>query len=295
MAVSGKVRCSGNGLWRSLVARLTGGQEVAGSNPASPTGGGLGLKASRRCDAKAWLRVVNETSTNPNEPIPSGETSTATPERRLRLARLWADPTGGTRCARHFDPAYPRRRRSECGIPGHAVCGDRRWEASMTTKNDALLTQLARFGADVVLINGNVVTMDPARPRAEEAAEAGRIVAVGTAAEVMQAAVAATRVNRTCHIPRVCNGRPSCALRRTQRGGQRRRGCCSLPTLEQAGGADRFRRLRGLVVDGYLPGAARLERIGAAFDHHPRHHGRRVASSGVGNGDASTTRGARRR
>ncbi len=25
------------GLWRSLVARLTGGQEVAGSNPASPT------------------------------------------------------------------------------------------------------------------------------------------------------------------------------------------------------------------------------------------------------------------
>ena len=26
-----------NGLWRSLVARLTGGQEVAGSNPASPT------------------------------------------------------------------------------------------------------------------------------------------------------------------------------------------------------------------------------------------------------------------
>ena len=65
----------------------------------------------------------------------------------------------------------------------------------MTTKNDALLTQLARFGADVVLINGNVVTMDPARPRAEAAAvKAGRIVAVGTAAEVMQAAVAATRV-----------------------------------------------------------------------------------------------------
>lgn len=26
-----------NGLWRSLVARLSGGQEVAGSNPASPT------------------------------------------------------------------------------------------------------------------------------------------------------------------------------------------------------------------------------------------------------------------
>ena len=26
-----------DGLWRSLVARLTGGQEVAGSNPASPT------------------------------------------------------------------------------------------------------------------------------------------------------------------------------------------------------------------------------------------------------------------
>ena len=69
----------------------------------------------------------------------------------------------------------------------------------------------------------------------------------------------------------------------------------AFPTLEQAGGADRFRRLRGLVVDGYLPGAARLGRIGAALDHHPRHHGRRVASSGVGNGDASTTRGARRR
>mgnify|MGYP006877029458 FL=1 len=26
-----------HGLWRSLVARLTGGQEVVGSNPASPT------------------------------------------------------------------------------------------------------------------------------------------------------------------------------------------------------------------------------------------------------------------
>ena len=26
-----------DGLWRSLAARLTGGQEVAGSNPASPT------------------------------------------------------------------------------------------------------------------------------------------------------------------------------------------------------------------------------------------------------------------
>ena len=27
-----------NGTWRSLVARLTGGQEVAGSNPVVPTG-----------------------------------------------------------------------------------------------------------------------------------------------------------------------------------------------------------------------------------------------------------------
>ncbi len=27
----------GIGLWRSMAARLTGGQEVAGSNPASPT------------------------------------------------------------------------------------------------------------------------------------------------------------------------------------------------------------------------------------------------------------------
>ncbi len=31
---------AGIGLWRSMAARLTGGQEVAGSNPASPTGEG---------------------------------------------------------------------------------------------------------------------------------------------------------------------------------------------------------------------------------------------------------------
>ena len=29
--------CLPNGAWRSLVARLTGGQEVAGSNPVAPT------------------------------------------------------------------------------------------------------------------------------------------------------------------------------------------------------------------------------------------------------------------
>lgn len=31
------IHSAGYGLWRSLVARLTGGQEVVGSNPASPT------------------------------------------------------------------------------------------------------------------------------------------------------------------------------------------------------------------------------------------------------------------
>ena len=34
---SSDVHLSPDGLWRSLAARLTGGQEVAGSNPASPT------------------------------------------------------------------------------------------------------------------------------------------------------------------------------------------------------------------------------------------------------------------
>lgn len=65
----------------------------------------------------------------------------------------------------------------------------------MPDDSDALLGQLARFGADVVLVNANVITMDPARPRAEAVAvKAGRIVAVGKVGEVTQAATAATRV-----------------------------------------------------------------------------------------------------
>ena len=34
---SARIKPNPHGLWRSLAARLTGGQEVAGSNPASPT------------------------------------------------------------------------------------------------------------------------------------------------------------------------------------------------------------------------------------------------------------------
>ena len=65
----------------------------------------------------------------------------------------------------------------------------------MPDDSGALLGELARFGADVVLVNADVVTMDPARPRAEGVAvKSGRIVAVGSDAEVRQTATAATRV-----------------------------------------------------------------------------------------------------
>ena len=40
MLVRSPIQANGghnNGLWRSLVARLSGGQKVAGSNPVSPT------------------------------------------------------------------------------------------------------------------------------------------------------------------------------------------------------------------------------------------------------------------
>ncbi len=48
------------GLWRSLAARLTGGQEVAGSNPASPT---TGIPCTAR-DSVYW-RGSSETSETP--------------------------------------------------------------------------------------------------------------------------------------------------------------------------------------------------------------------------------------
>ena len=45
-----------DGPWRSLVARLTGGQEVAGSNPAGPTSGGFVPTGLRPCaeTGPAW-------------------------------------------------------------------------------------------------------------------------------------------------------------------------------------------------------------------------------------------------
>ena len=59
----------------------------------------------------------------------------------------------------------------------------------------ALLGEFARFGADAAVVNADVVTMDPARPRAEAVAvKAGRIAAVGSTAEVQQAAILGTRV-----------------------------------------------------------------------------------------------------
>jgi hypothetical protein len=45
------------GLWRSLVAHLTGGQGVAGSNPVSPTG----EKASTQVDAFSFF-AENQTA-----------------------------------------------------------------------------------------------------------------------------------------------------------------------------------------------------------------------------------------
>lgn len=43
----GQVVLDDNGLWRSLVAHLTGGQGVAGSNPVSPTERSRKLKGFR--------------------------------------------------------------------------------------------------------------------------------------------------------------------------------------------------------------------------------------------------------
>src|ERR1700722_7526260 len=42
------------GLWRSLVAHLTGGQVVAGSNPVSPTKGHAGQSAFAAIASRRW-------------------------------------------------------------------------------------------------------------------------------------------------------------------------------------------------------------------------------------------------
>ena len=42
---------SQNGLWRSLVTRYTGGVEIAGSNPVSPTSS----NAVNPCDCGVWI------------------------------------------------------------------------------------------------------------------------------------------------------------------------------------------------------------------------------------------------
>ena len=54
-------RFSGRGLWLSLVERLTGGQEVVGSNPASPTVKPRGLSAFRPVPGRAGLALPEPT------------------------------------------------------------------------------------------------------------------------------------------------------------------------------------------------------------------------------------------
>ena len=53
----------------------------------------------------------------------------------------------------------------------------------------------AAFGADLIVINGNIITVDPSKPRAEAfAVENGHISAVGTNAEIRRLATASTQV-----------------------------------------------------------------------------------------------------
>ncbi len=58
-----------------------------------------------------------------------------------------------------------------------------------------LLFTSAAFGADLIVINANVITVDPAKPHAEAfAVENGRFVAVGTNAEIRRLATPETKI-----------------------------------------------------------------------------------------------------
>jgi hypothetical protein len=58
-----------------------------------------------------------------------------------------------------------------------------------------LLLAIAAFGADVIYINGNVITVDPSKPYAEAfAVTNGRFSAVGSTSEIRRLAGAATRI-----------------------------------------------------------------------------------------------------
>ena len=58
-----------------------------------------------------------------------------------------------------------------------------------------LLLSSAAFGADLIVINANVITVDPAKPHAEAfAVENGRFVAIGTNAEIRRLATPATKI-----------------------------------------------------------------------------------------------------
>ena len=58
-----------------------------------------------------------------------------------------------------------------------------------------MLLAITAFGADVIYINGNVITVDPSKPRAEAfAVTNGRFSAVGGTAEIRRLATTATKV-----------------------------------------------------------------------------------------------------
>ncbi len=90
---------TGIGTWRSLVAHLTGGQGVAGSNPVVPTGFHAGRGRFRRCEKTAFsaLRGVLVAARSP--PFASGT--------RARCAAAYAHGLAHT----------PVRAPSLCGRP----------------------------------------------------------------------------------------------------------------------------------------------------------------------------------
>lgn len=58
-----------------------------------------------------------------------------------------------------------------------------------------LLCASAAFGADLIVLNANVITVDPSKPHAEAfAVENGQFVAVGTNAEIRRLATASTKI-----------------------------------------------------------------------------------------------------
>ena len=111
-----------SGLWRSLVARLTGGQEVVGSNPASPTkenprrnGGFLIPGVELVVPAGAYRAPINPKSERttvrrlpaafpeaPTSRYPSSPVSTSGP---TAPARLWDAPRPGVGRSRERDAA----------------------------------------------------------------------------------------------------------------------------------------------------------------------------------------------